>query len=129
MASRAASRAVCRRGGRRVGPVGDGKELSWQRVGRLSSSVIVGPVGLRLHDGGVFEPQAGAGDDRLANRGRPSIPDNWTGLDATMPTLTALVTGASSSGYLATLFLNLVESSPRAARLPFVVQATTAWCS
>jgi hypothetical protein len=32
MASRAASRAVCRRG----------DELSWQRVGRLSSSVIVG---------------------------------------------------------------------------------------
>src|SRR5580658_1474955 len=51
MASRAASRAVCRRGDRRVGPVGNGKELSWQRVGRLSSSVIVGPVGLRLHDG------------------------------------------------------------------------------
>src|SRR5271169_6781713 len=47
----------CRRGDRRVGPVGYGKELSWQRVGRLSSSVIVGPVGLRLHDGGVFEPQ------------------------------------------------------------------------
>jgi hypothetical protein len=66
---------------------------------------------------------------RLANRGRPSIPDNWTGLDATMPTLTALVTGASSSGYLATLFLNLVESSPRGTLLPFVVQAATAWCS
>jgi Protein of unknown function (DUF3618) len=42
MASRAASRAVCRRGDRRAGPVGDGKELSWQRVGRLSSSVTVG---------------------------------------------------------------------------------------
>ena len=46
-----------------------------------------------------------------------------------MPTLTALVTGAPSSGYLASLFLNLVEFSPRAALLPFVVQATTAWCS
>src|SRR5271163_2966809 len=67
MASRAASRAVCRRGDRRVGPVGYGKELSWQRVGRLSSSVIVGPVGLRLHDGGVFEPQAGAGDLRFGS--------------------------------------------------------------
>src|SRR6202035_5719590 len=33
MASRAASRPVCRRGDRWVGPVGDGKELSWQRVG------------------------------------------------------------------------------------------------
>jgi hypothetical protein len=66
---------------------------------------------------------------RFANHGRPSIPDNWNGLDATVPTLTALVTEAPSSGYLATLFLNLVESSPRAALLPFVVQATTAWCS
>jgi hypothetical protein len=66
---------------------------------------------------------------RFANNGRPSVPDNWTGLDATMPTLTGLVTGAPSSGYLATLFLNLVEPSPRAALLPFVVQATTAWCS
>jgi hypothetical protein len=46
-----------------------------------------------------------------------------------MPILTALVTGAPSSGYLAALFLNLVESSPRAALLRFVVQATTAWCS
>jgi hypothetical protein len=66
---------------------------------------------------------------RLANRGRPSIPDNWNGLDATMPTLTALIIEAPSSGYFAILFLNLVESSPRAALLPFVVQATTAWCS
>jgi hypothetical protein len=66
---------------------------------------------------------------RFANHGRPSIRDNWNGLDATMPTLTALVTEAPSSGYLATLFLNLVESSPRAALLPFVVHATTAWCS
>jgi hypothetical protein len=46
-----------------------------------------------------------------------------------MPTLTALVTEAPSSGYLASLFLNLVESSPRAALLPFIVQATMAWCS
>jgi hypothetical protein len=66
---------------------------------------------------------------RFANYGRPSIPDNWTGLDATLPTLTGLVTGAPTSGYLASLFLNLMESSPRAAVLPFVVQATTAWCS
>jgi hypothetical protein len=48
-------------------------------------------------------------------------------LDATMPTLIALVTGAPSSGYLATLFLNLVESTPRAVLLPFVVKAMTAW--
>jgi hypothetical protein len=66
---------------------------------------------------------------RFANNGRPSIPDNWDGLDRTIPTLTGLVTGAPSSGYLATLFLNLVEPSPRAALLPFVVKATAAWCS
>src|SRR5262249_26779882 len=59
--------------------------------------------------------------------GQPSIPENWEGLDAAMPTLTALLTGASSSGYLATLFLNLIESSPRTALLPFVVQAANAW--
>jgi hypothetical protein len=66
---------------------------------------------------------------RFANNGRPSIPDNWDGLDGTIPTLTELVTGAPSSGYLATLFLNLVEPSPRAALLPFVIKATAAWCS
>ena len=46
-----------------------------------------------------------------------------------MPTLTALVTGAPTSGYIATLFLNLVDSAPCVALLPFVVKATTAWCS
>jgi hypothetical protein len=65
----------------------------------------------------------------LASHGNPSVPDNWNGLDATIPTLTALVAEASSSGYVAGLFLNLVESSPRAALLPFVVQVVTAWCS
>jgi len=38
-------------------------------------------------------------------------------------------TATPSSGYVATLFLNLVESSPSAALLPLVVQATTVWCS
>ncbi len=66
---------------------------------------------------------------RFIGQGRPTIPDNWKGLDATMPTLTSLVAGAPSSGYLAILFLNLVERSPRAALLPFVVQALAAWCS
>jgi hypothetical protein len=61
--------------------------------------------------------------------GRPIIPDNWKGLDEVMPILSALVAGAPCSGYLATLFLNLVETSPRAPLLPFVVEATAAWCS
>src|ERR1700674_4858740 len=51
MASRAASGAVCCRGDRRVGPVGDGEELSGRRFGRLSSGFVVGTVGLRLCDG------------------------------------------------------------------------------
>jgi energy-coupling factor transporter ATP-binding protein EcfA2 len=63
------------------------------------------------------------------NNGRPSTPANWDGLDVTISTLTALVTEAGSSGYLAILFLNLVGSSPRAALLPYVVKAMTAWCA
>ena len=43
---------------------------------------------------------------RLANHGRPSLPDNWNGLDFNMTTLAGLVTPAPSSGYIATLFLN-----------------------
>lgn len=65
----------------------------------------------------------------LVSHGQPSIPDNWRGLDETMSTVTALVVEAPTSGYLAGLFLSLVESSPRAALLPYVVQAATAWCS
>src|SRR3546814_4027694 len=34
---------------------------------------------------------------RFANGGRPDIPENWSGLDLTMPTLTALVVEAPSS--------------------------------
>src|SRR6516164_9070880 len=89
MASRAASRTVCRRGDRRVGPVGDGEELSWQRVGQLSSSVIAGPVGLWLYDGGVFEPQAGTCDLRfgsvpLHRRERSSRPRHHRNVSASL---------------------------------------------
>lgn len=64
-----------------------------------------------------------------ANSGRPNIPEGWDGLDESMPILTELVAKAPGSGYLATIFLNLVESSPRAAMLPFVIRAIEAWCS
>lgn len=60
---------------------------------------------------------------------RPSVPDNWDGLEAVMPTLTGLVTGAGSSGYLAVLFLDLIEISPRPALLPYLIDALAAWCS
>jgi hypothetical protein len=66
---------------------------------------------------------------RWANTGRPTIPDNWSGLQASMATLTDLVVGAPTSGYLATLLLNLVESSHDKALIPSVVRAMTAWCS
>src|SRR5450631_1042572 len=53
------------------------------------SSVIVGPVGLRLHDGGVFEPQAGAGDLRfgsvpLHRRERSSRPRHHRNVSASL---------------------------------------------
>jgi hypothetical protein len=65
---------------------------------------------------------------RIANSGYPSIPRGWEGLDPNMPTLVRLAVSAPTSGYIATLFLNLVRSSPKASLLPFVVQAITAWC-
>lgn len=65
---------------------------------------------------------------RVANTGRPTIPANWPGLQETMATLTDLVVGAPTSGYLASLFLNLVESSHHKALVPFVAGATDAWC-
>jgi hypothetical protein len=66
---------------------------------------------------------------RWANTGRPTVPNNWSGLQTSMATLTGLVVGAPTSGYLASLFLNLVESSHDKALIPFVVQAMEAWCS
>lgn len=64
---------------------------------------------------------------RWANNGH-TIPANWRGLQETMATLTDLAVGAPTSGYLASLFLNLAESSHDKALVPFVVQATAAWC-
>jgi hypothetical protein len=98
------------------------KSRSYKRLGREKGLTSESHAGDALN--GMFY-QA----HRLANRGRPSIPDNWDGLGSNMPTLVRLVTSASTSGYIATLFLNLVESSPSAALLRFVVQATTAWCT
>jgi hypothetical protein len=66
---------------------------------------------------------------RWANTGRPTIPDNWPGLQTSMATLTDLVVGAPTSGYLASLFLNLIESSQDKGLIPFVIETMTAWCS
>jgi hypothetical protein len=45
-----------------------------------------------------------------------------------MPTLTALVTDAPTSGYLAVLFLDIIELSPTLVLLPYVLEAIMAWC-
>ncbi|MBR0965683.1 hypothetical protein JQ554_15425 [Bradyrhizobium diazoefficiens] len=66
---------------------------------------------------------------RWANTGRPTIPNNWPGLQTSIAMLTELVVGAPTSGYLASLFLNLVESSHDKALVPFVAQAMASWCS
>lgn len=66
---------------------------------------------------------------RWTNTGRPTIPDNWSGLQPSMATLTDLVVRAPTSGYLASLFLNLIESSHDKALIPFVVHAMNVWCS
>ena len=46
-----------------------------------------------------------------------------------MATLTSLSAGAPTSGYFATLFLNLVESSTTVPLLPHVAEAIAAWSS
>ena len=51
MASRTASGGVCCGSDRRVGPVGDGEELSGHRLGWLSSGLVVGDYGYAT---GVF---------------------------------------------------------------------------
>jgi len=66
---------------------------------------------------------------RWANGGRPTIPVNWSGLRTTMATLTDIVVGVPTSGYVAGLFLNLVETSHDKTLIPFVMQAMAAWCS
>jgi len=58
----------------------------------------------------------------------PNIPNNWDGLDEVMPTLTALVTGVPTSGYLAVLFLDLIEKAPRSSLVVYVVEVAAVWC-
>jgi hypothetical protein len=66
---------------------------------------------------------------RWAHRGRATIPQRWSGLLDTMPTLTQLTQDAPASGAVATAFLNLVDASPCGALLPYVVSATSGWVS
>ena len=64
---------------------------------------------------------------RFMNRGRADLPDRWDGLLKTMPVLAPMVTSFPQSGYLAVVFLTLMENSPRAAFLPNMVEAASAW--
>ena len=64
---------------------------------------------------------------RFMNLGRADLPDRWDGLLETMPVLTPMVTSFPQSGYLAVVFLTVMESSPRAAFLPHMVEAVSAW--
>ena len=73
--------AVCCGGDRRVGPVGDGEELSGRRLGWLSSGLVVGTVGLRLcdrcsgshssSDGGSRNPVSRSNSRKLLIDGHP----------------------------------------------------------
>jgi hypothetical protein len=67
--------------------------------------------------------QPGRWDGRVG----PYIPQRWNGLLATMPILTQLSVSVPLSGYVAVLFLTLVETFPCAALLPNVVQVASAW--
>jgi hypothetical protein len=60
--------------------------------------------------------------------GRVYIPERWDGLLETLPILVPLVAGFPQSGYLAVVFLTLMESCRSIALLPAMVQAFSAWC-
>lgn len=66
---------------------------------------------------------------RWTHQGKATLPQKWPGLLLTMPTLAELVKQAPASGYLATAFVTLIESSATAALLPHVVAAVSAWRS
>jgi hypothetical protein len=64
---------------------------------------------------------------RFIRAGRLHIPNRRNGLLETMPILTPLVTSVPRSGYLAVVFLTLIESYPCAAFLPAMVEVASAW--
>jgi hypothetical protein len=98
------------------------KSWNYKRLGREKGMTSESHAGDALN-AMFYQPH------RIANRGQPSIPGNWEGLDANMPILVNLVVLAPTSGYIATLFLNLIDSSPRAVLLAFAVEALRAWCT
>jgi hypothetical protein len=95
---------------------------NYHRLGREKSSTSESHAADAL-SGMFYHP------GRFAPANQPHIPKDWGGIHETMPVLTALVVGAPPSGYLTERFLSLVETSHNAAFLPYVTQATMAWCS
>ncbi|CAN7636993.1 ATP-binding protein [Mesorhizobium amorphae] len=93
------------------------QQLNWRKEFTTESHAADALTAMFFQQSGILQTR------------RPSVPDNWDGLEAVMPTLTGLLTGAGSSGYLAALFLDLVETSPRPALLPYLIDALAAWCS
>lgn len=59
--------------------------------------------------------------------GPPPPPRPPSSFAAVMPTLTALVVGAPTSGYIAVLFLELIELAPIVELSPLVLEAAAAW--
>lgn len=66
---------------------------------------------------------------RIANMGVANIPKNWEGLTETIEILTSLVVGAPASGYLAGLFLNLMETNINPHYALSITSATKAWAA
>jgi hypothetical protein len=60
---------------------------------------------------------------------KPIIPANWPGLPDVAPALTSLITGAPGSGYLASIFMTLLETSPSRLLVPSFTRALAAWCT
>lgn len=58
---------------------------------------------------------------------RPYLPAHCKQVIAFMPALTGLAKAAPCSGYIAALFLNLIETSPDPALFPFVLDAVEEW--
>jgi hypothetical protein len=95
---------------------------SFQRLSREKSVMAETHLGDALN--AIFYQPA-----RWGHHGKAYIPEKWGGLPKSMPVLTELVKAAPPSGYIATTFLTMVESSPSPEFLPFVVVAMTAWRS
>ena len=90
----------------------------------------------RLSDRVSFTAETHLGDaltamfyqpSRWEGRTGPYIPARWDGLPGTMPILTELAASVPKSGYVAVLFLTLVESYPCAVLLRDVVRVASAW--